>query len=147
MISLNAAPAFGFETETYNAQDYYYQEAVITSKKNLEISIKRGWIKPGQVNGDFQALADAGYKEHAKTAWKTANVVKVLGYIPLVGSFIGLARILGSAFSTPDEVPNRYHHIARGCVELSSLGILLLIPDLFMTGYRAFSDENTKQLA
>ena len=114
MVRLISPPALGFETATSNAKEYYYERKMRHSQRKIEPDV------------------------FAKTAWKVANVVKVLGYIPLIGSFIGLARILKARASSQDEMPNRYHHIARGSVEFLSLGILLLIPDLIMTSYRAF---------
>lgn len=80
---------------------------------------------------------------NAKGAWKTANIVKALGYIPLIGTLIGLSRISRAAKATKDELPNKFNHITRGCVELFSLGFLLSIPDLILTGYRAYHAENT----
>ncbi|MBS4166813.1 hypothetical protein NEOC65_001910 [Neochlamydia sp. AcF65] len=95
-------------------------------------------------NPDYQKAKDESINNAAKGAWKTANVIKALGYIPLIGTLIGLCRIAKAAKATKDEWPNKYNHIVRGCVEFLSLGFLLLIPDLILTGYRAYDVRNRK---
>lgn len=135
MINLTSAPAFGFETASCNAQEYYedmYRNAYDSKRKQY------AELSPGQ---DFP-LSDRDVnnicRNSAKTASKVANIVKVLGYIPLVGTLIGLSRISRASNASHEALPNKFNHTVRGCIELCSLGFLLLIPDLILTGYRAY---------
>jgi hypothetical protein len=138
MINFTSAPAFGFETATCNAVGHYIKKR---SQRQLETMKGQLGIVDLTVKPKLQKAAEDYYSEWAITAWKASNVVKVLGYIPLIGTFLGLSRILEAALSTKEDLPNRYNHIARGCVELLSLGFLLVIPDLILTGCRAYNAE------
>lgn len=73
----------------------------------------------------------------AKKIFKWDNFTKVAGYVPLVGSVMGIIRIAGTA-NTPSSLINKKRHYARGCVELVSLGVLFVIPDLIVTGHRVY---------
>lgn len=64
---------------------------------------------------------------------------KMAGYVPVFGTFVGIARI--KQYVDAPLAPNRFKHIARGCIELFSFtgsGGLLLVADLFVTLGRLF---------
>ena len=129
MVNFTSIPAFGFETASCNAEEFYNE----TNIKGFE------YIgKPEHMEMVYKNLSNA-----AKKAWKTSNVVKALGYIPLIGTLIGIDRISKAAKCNKDVLPNKFNHIARGCVELFSLGFLLLLPDIILTGYRSYHSAKT----
>ena len=152
MVSFTSVPAFGFETATCNAEGCYKEMSKKVTQKVLDLQ-KREMAKLNipELQGmpditadpEYQKVMEEQYNNAAKGAWKTANIVKALGYIPLIGTLIGLSRISRAAKATQEELPNKFNHIARGCIELFSLGFLLLIPDLILTGYRARHAGNT----
>ncbi|MCB1112890.1 MAG: hypothetical protein KDK72_09585 [Chlamydiia bacterium] len=72
------------------------------------------------------------------------NLFKIAGYVPVIGTIIGIARIIQSIQMIKEENksgfgPNRYYvefaagNISRGVIEATSLGCLLIIPDLILT--------------
>lgn len=153
MVNFTSAPAFGFETSTFNAEGYYKEISKKAAQKALDASKKSmAALNIPALQGMPDITEDAGFLEEqynnaAKSARKTANTVKALGYIPLVGTLIGLSRISRAVNANREDLPNKFNHIARGCVELFSLGILLLIPDLILTGYRTCHTRNANSSA
>jgi hypothetical protein len=159
MVSFTSIPAFGFETATCNATGFLQemQKKDVPKVRDLQKEVLSQHMSnmqaiPGLENmPDLADEAMAGVEEFnqelgnstAKSAWKTHNIVKALGYIPLLGTLIGLGRISRSAKATQEELPNKFNHIVRGCIELCSLGFLLLIPDLILTSYRTCHAGNT----
>jgi hypothetical protein len=151
MVNFTSIPAFGFETATCNAIEYYKERSKKASQKVLDFQ-KREMVRLNipipefheifDITGYFEKVEEQ-YNNSAKSALKIANILKVVGYIPLIGTLLGIARILRAAKTTKDDLPNKFNHIARGCVELLSLGFLLLIPDLILTGYRAYHARNS----
>lgn len=146
MVNLNSAPAFGFETSSCNAEGYYKNLFETQQKKAAKIQK----VRIAQLNlpdmpnttdvyndPEFQKLMDERNTKAAKSAWKIANLMKILGCIPLIGTLIGINRISRVVKATKQELPNKVNHIVRGTFELFSLGFLLLIPDLILTGFRA----------
>lgn len=149
IMYFTSVPAFGFETFACNAESCYKEIAQKTSQKTLNLQMaKLNAVIPDLQETPYfddpehQKIRDESITNAAKGAWKTANIVKALGYIPLIGTLIGIDRISKAMKATKDELPNKYNHIVRGCVELLSLGFLLLIPDLILTGYRAYNVRN-----
>ncbi len=146
MVNLNSAPAFGFETSSCNAEGYYKNLFETAQKKAAEIQ-KANIAQldfPDMPNvadvyndPEFKKIMDEQNTKAAKTAWKTANLMKRLGWIPLLGTLIGINRISRTVKATKQELPNKVNHIVRGIFELFSLGFLLLIPDLILTRFRA----------
>lgn len=80
---------------------------------------------------------------HNESDYRKCNVGKCYGYIPLLGMLFGLARIFDVSRSKllitfqGLTLAGRVRHIIRGTIEFLNLGILLLIPDLILTAYRA----------
>jgi hypothetical protein len=79
MNALRTLPAFGFETSSCYAQHYYrqYGYAKLNRVRNPTI------IDPNHAN--VMRVAD--------TLYKITNIVKCRGYIPLIGTIIGINRI------------------------------------------------------
>jgi hypothetical protein len=79
-----------------------------------------------------------GYDDESKSRLKINNYANFFGYIPIVGTIVGLARIIFNAYlmtkSEDDEEKELYKiQILRGTVECFSCGIIFLIPDLIIT--------------
>lgn len=66
------------------------------------------------------------------------TITKLLGYVPVLGCFVGYNRICAINDLPPHIAPNRVNHIVRGAFELLSLGFLLIIPDLLVSFGRHF---------
>ena len=92
-------------------------------------------------------------KKYTLQAKKWLNLAIFAGYIPLVGTITGIARMI--IFNQARKEMNSANpefksflkwNIARGGVEFSSFGILLLIPDLIVTliVFRKSNHMNTK---
>jgi hypothetical protein len=116
MRLVSPVPAFGFEIASYYGKDYYtkaYEKA-----KTVDLV---------EVADNLEAL------NWVKSAYRVTNFVKFLGYIPLIGTFVGINRILAARKASRNEMPNKNDHILRGGIEAFSVGILLLIPDLILT--------------
>ncbi len=69
------------------------------------------------------------------------KVMKIAGYIPLIGMIIGWVRIweLSNTPKIKSKSPrmsNEVNHIVRGVMEVCCLGILLALIDLVVTAYR-----------
>lgn len=117
-------PAFGFEcfnTKCFNA--------------NIRVAAERWYVE------NQGARVENGTIE---SAIKTANVVKMLGWIPFVGALVGLYRIYHATQSTAwyphpgREIEEKNTHIARGVTEVLTLGftgIVFAVVDLGMTYY------------
>ena len=75
------------------------------------------------------------------------NVVTVLGYFPLAGLIVGIARIAFSYKKMQTDQSADGHafyaiQITRGVFEIVGLGLLFLIPDLVVTAIRAINAHN-----
>lgn len=148
MIKLNCAPAFGFETTFCNSEEWYkdlskkqtktIEENLQKNAAQLNIPEIQNSINDLTTSPEYQGLMGDIQNDAARNAWKVANLVKVLGYIPLLGTLIGINRLARAVQADKNDLPNRCNHIVRGCVELLSLGALLLIPDLILTCYRGY---------
>lgn len=131
MINLNTTPAFGFETETYKAGEYYRKDFQKRMAKLPHLDLTEKTDDPEYQNSKI--LQENIYIENAR---KVCNFVKIVGYIPFFGTFAGILRINSALKATEEELPNKFNHIARGCIEMTSLGCLLLIHDLILTLWR-----------
>jgi hypothetical protein len=88
--------------------------------------------------GYFNSLCST--TEHMKKMHRNINLMNGLGYIPIIGTIIGIARI----FFFSQFIPKNKHYsknelafsclqVGRGCIEMFSLGAIFLIPDLIFT--------------
>ena len=100
------------------------------------------------------------YSELFEDAAKGSSIAKVhialnvLGYLPVIGTIVGIARIAlsfyliissGSPFKLTD-IAFISSEILRGLVEVTSCGILLIIPDLLVsTGQLIYNRLCTEQ--
>ncbi len=65
------------------------------------------------------------------------RISRIAGYIPIIGTIMGCARIWGVLVrSEHEKLPNQVNHIVRGVMEVCCLGILLALIDLVVTAYR-----------
>lgn len=126
MINLVNVSAFGFDN-VRNEKATARRVLALPEKKVAELKIPTEGIEDIYNKPYFQ------YEETKliKSAQRTANLVKVVAYFPLIGNVFGLARLI-SAVQT-ENLPNRWHHIVRASIEFLGLGFLLLIPDLYIT--------------
>lgn len=70
-----------------------------------------------------------------------ANYANLLGYIPIIGTIIGIARIYICLEHFVKKECKKHDHntmlgfwqITRGVIELTSCGLILAIPDLLFT--------------
>lgn len=134
-------PAFGFETTKCNSR---YRHLIVKFKPVAEKVFKQASNgSPIDLNNpefvSFVTMSRDNMQSMAQKAWKTANIVKALGYIPLVGMLIGVNRIVKAARMESELLPNKYEHIARGCIEALSLGALFIIPDIALTIFREYN--------
>jgi len=156
-IHLPSYPAFGFEikpSESFQAplkQNKQDKPDKYTNIINIINKIKENWPKDqtdiinnieNEISQDLlDERLDERYDKAPKSAMKTNNVMKVLGYIPVIGTIIGLQHLTRSVKANKIHWPNKYQHIARASIESLSLGFLLIIPDLILTAYRASQVE------
>ncbi len=81
---------------------------------------------------------DHSYFTFDNTSYQTRNFIKVLGYLPVIGTVIGVFRIIANTFAFIRDVDSRnsrfgsFHiqSIVRGTLEFFALGPLLLIGDI-----------------
>lgn len=111
MSTIQPIPVIGFET---------------TSCHDIELT--KLWLKEIRPKWNENMVNKA-----VDSQWGRRNIVKLLAYFPLSGTFIGAVRIF-VVMEAPKEIfPNRVSWIIRGAIEFFSLGFLLFIPDLIMT--------------
>lgn len=125
-------PAFGFETKSLRATEKAAEFAEkLYNKKNNSSNhyVKKGFDKVVDKRGGPEA-----YKNSlAQKTYKGSNVAKVLGYIPGIGTLIGLGRIYKVA--TNREIYSKKEYL-RAAIESLSLGIFLIPADIAVTCYR-----------
>ena len=68
---------------------------------------------------------------------------KIFGYLPVIGTFVGLARI-ATALKNHQDGKLTARHITRGLVECSSLGCILIIPDIVVSVFRSAKKDIEK---
>src|ERR1700733_13909138 len=105
----------------------------------------------GQINSTFSPLDCLGYcsteghNEEKKSLIRINNVANFIGYFPIIGTIVGLARMIFCAyrmFTTDDDEKELYKvQIARGAVELLSFGIIFLAADLIVTRARTLNPK------
>lgn len=151
-LTYDNPPAFGFETNCINAGNFYRINHEIKLKRKLNLPEERqrttdpkGIVIHEGYTEDQHALYNTHFNEETvraivPTAIKIAAIVKILSYIPGVGTFVGLYRIyqaMNVKWISPDKWNEKKQaHIIRGTVELLSLGFagpLFLILDIFKT--------------
>ena len=88
------------------------------------------------------------YPEKASTEIIVHNVANVIGYFPVIGTIVGLARIIFALYQivsseTLDDEQKEYFRaeIYRGAVEFLSLGIMFIVPDIIVTRARNISPQ------
>lgn len=129
-LFLNKAPAFGFESENIRADNY------------LDATGERYHFTQ-ELDNQYFSTPDI------------RNFQKVLGIIPVIGTAIGILRLMSlneemEEIKAKKDAGNSYQRtfrpsttMARGVIETLSLGILLLIfVDLPMTCYRKIVQLN-----
>ena len=125
-IHLSKKPAFGFETEHYCASQLHTNKGVKDyNRLNDRAKKKIAHSLGGKI--DF-------ITKRRKTAMYKANASKIVGYIPVLGTIRGIGRIVDT-FIHIDRVKPA-NNLARGVIEMLSLGIFLLPVDLAVTAYR-----------
>jgi hypothetical protein len=151
MRDLSFIPAFGFQTDTVNSDRIYRNENVKMVKKEM-------WEEFGNFEKRFPGAEIAStlaprvdilvsqhmgecsekYEKVVSSMRKASNLQKVLGYLPLIGTIVGISRLRSVHQDKQRGTQNliKAHHLVRGSIELLSLGFLLLIPDLILTACR-----------
>jgi len=144
ITNLPTFPAFGFETSRCNASEHYKDQYKINyarDQKVLDATVKMlGRLNiqaPPRGKPISKAVLDERANNNAAFSWRMANAGKIAGYIPLVGTLVGLFHMTNTLMTPKAQLPNKWQHIARDSIESLSLGFLLLIPDLIVTRYRA----------
>lgn len=113
-------PAFGFESESCR---YMGEQLLKDAHTQNSYEISQGRIfQPF----DVQKFVD-NYKSNEKDLYKQRNVVKILEWVPLIGTIIGIARILNAIPKLDIGM------FMRGVVSSTSLGFILIPIDLFYT--------------
>lgn len=138
MSGLTCVPALGFQTDGYNALDFYeaqyrnyYKsslEKIISDNKDL-IFIKFGKPTHAMVKNCFNNAVNICVLRDLDNA----NSMNLKGYIPVYGCKVGFDRIRKVVRLDSKDFPNKWAHFVRGCIELLGLGFLLAIPDLVIT--------------
>jgi hypothetical protein len=123
-MSLTAIPAFGFETSRVHSKQGYI--AVMSRTRDSV-----GHINHNYTTSDQATVSD----EQIIKAYTRTNRGKMIAYMPVIGTFIGIIRIV-EAFTNKEALPNKFSHMLRGSIEFFSLGFLLIIPDLILTNLR-----------
>ncbi len=122
---LSSIPAFGLETDKCNA-DRQHGKLHNRSVKNVGFGIHS---------------SDNVTKNRALRM--KANARKIVGYIPILGLYIGLKRIITTSIVPKEDLPNKANHIVRGSLEMIGLGWLLALPDYILQNRR---DKKTDEL-
>ena len=90
---------------------------------------------------------------------KAHNVTTACGYVPLLGSIAGVARVAGAIFALIKNRVSQTEHLdvsavkqlrfqlLRGLVETMSLGWLLIIPDIIVSVLRAQEESKLAKTA
>jgi len=125
-------PAFGFER-----YGKYY--AKTTHEKEYSETISKAHKHPKKFGNDIiiAAWGKDQVKYHDKTIKSTIlaeNARKIVGYIPVLGTIRGIGRIVDTLLR-PEQVKPA-NNLARGVIEMLSLGIFLLPVDIAVTAYR-----------
>jgi len=72
------------------------------------------------------------------------NIHRVLGYLPVIGTIVGIARIIivskifsvDPTFISKRTLSRSKWHVVRGAIESLSCGALLIIPDIVVTAIK-----------
>ncbi len=151
-LELKRIPAFGFE----NSKAYAGAAEARIAKKDFDntvrVALKTHLLQTrmagttpfnedeikelviGRLTGNFEATRDAAEEVLQKRIRKRANVRKIIAYIPVLGTFAGMSRLISQAMDKEKNL-SKLNYL-RGVIETLSLGILLLPVDLIVTGYR-----------
>ncbi len=155
MVRLEGTPAFGLETKNWNADKFYKTKRSGTDEaiqQKARDALQRVEKEAGSDKCSINILGmtheidseDLNLKNVTKLAQKDAKVEasffrkfmnksKVLGYIPIIGTIMGILRLKDAAVDESNLHHDRVKHIVRGTVETLSLGFLLAIPDLIIS--------------
>lgn len=123
-----------------------------------------GFVETCMMEGAFLTLKEPfeGYARPAfgfagitpekwdKTIWHYGTGLQVLGYLPIIGQVVGVVRIVFSAITfhvqtfpnDPSGIKDSYRlkmQLLRGCLELSGLGIALLVIDVAVACFRRYA--------
>lgn len=88
------------------------------------------------------------YDDPTNCNYSLVNNRKMLAYIPIIGSIIGVLRLYTILEKTQkfdvSRAPNKHQWIVRSALEICSLGIMLFVADLLITAAREWVTRNDK---
>lgn len=106
---------------------------------------------------DSPWMAPLGYPQKDSNS-ESLTVLNICGYIPIIGSISGIARLILSisviaalSVNGDEKLTRRAKkflplYSLRGAIEVASCGVLFLIPDLIFTVSRALSESRGKSV-
>ncbi len=138
-----------FLKQAYNSLGFYSDRTMITIENELSVTQMK------TTHNSYDNRIDS------KTSFikKCLNYGALAGYIPVIGTIVGIARIIFGSMALEDS-KNSYldgegrlnklkqfgnAQICRGAIETLSLGCVFIIPDLFATTVRFCSSSPQPQ--
>ena len=121
--SANVFPPFGFKSTQWYTNQINQVVMIIT------LQAQGGIISRTDVSAMMEA--QSGVREQAAKIAKVDALSKILGYIPVVGTVMGIKRIV--AFHAEEGSSAKRQHMMRAVVESLSIGIILIPVDLIAT--------------
>lgn len=166
-MSLNFPPVIGFETRKHNAGATFYPTV---GRLVLNVSQSRivAAIPPGDAQGLLRQEAanimpsDDTLTGYGGIASRFSKFFTIAGYLPFIGSTVGLIRLVAGAaflivaFFFAEHINADYlpalksfglKMIGRGLIEFFNFGLVLLIPDLLATLYREVRSDSSERPA
>lgn len=71
---------------------------------------------------------------------------KVAAYFPVIGTIIGICRVVAYVKNDQQYASYKVFQIARGLIESLSLGVFLVVPDLVATAILSYQQFKNKQV-
>lgn len=135
-ISLVKEPSFGFESIHYRAKDaedtYANKELAEHKKASGGSTVKQRYYKA--VIKDILKGEEKYKHQLSLEKMHRNNAVKVLGYVPGIGTICGFERLY-TIIKDRGELHSRMDFL-RSAIEILSLGILLMPVDIAITFVR-----------
>ncbi len=139
MVVFSSKQAFGFDFSSRADTPYYYN--FFLKKERPEFAPRCAPISRDGFTAEENAAADLlegkpgipHLDQKIKRAIIWANIFKILGYIPIIGTGVGIGRFFYVITRSSAEKPNKSAHILRAILEITSCGPLLIIVDIVLT--------------
>ncbi len=142
MVTFSSKQAFGFDS--FSRADRSYYSNVVWREHDPYLFRDQAHRAPYDrtgLNPEENELFDIAERrlpvpnidKKIRSAISRTNVFKILGYIPVIGSGIGIARLRNGLKTPSEDFPNKRTHVIRAVFEMASCGWMLIVVDISLT--------------